>query len=93
MVKSEIMKSVIKSYLRGVLVAVTPLIAINSTDSWAYLMAIFAGVIGPALRAVDSKDPAFGMIADTIEVGIDKMAKASKKTTAKKAVKKTVKKQ
>lgn len=93
MVKSELMKSVIKSYLRGVITAITPLIAINNTDPWAYAMAIFAGVIGPALRAVDSKDPAFGMVADAIEVEIDKMARGSKKTTAKKAVKKTVKKQ
>jgi hypothetical protein len=45
----------------------------------AYLVAIFAGVIGPALRAMDSKDPAFGMVADIAEVEIDKLAKASAK--------------
>jgi hypothetical protein len=79
MVKESVMKSVIKSYVRGVLIAITPLISIHNTDPMAYLVAIFAGVIGPALRAMDSKDPAFGMVADIAEVEIDKLAKASAK--------------
>jgi hypothetical protein len=79
MVKESVMKSVIKSYVRGVLIAITPLITIHNTDPWAYLVAIFAGVIGPALRAMDSKDSAFGIVADIAEVKIDKLAKASAK--------------
>ena len=73
------MNSVLKSYIRGVLAAITPLIVIHSTDAWAYVVAIFAGVISPALRAMDKKDPAFGMIADAVEVEIDKLAKKSVK--------------
>jgi hypothetical protein len=79
MVKESVMKSVVKSYARGVLIAITPLISIHNTDVWAYVIAIFAGVIGPALRALDSKDPAFGIVADLVEVEIDKLAKASVK--------------
>jgi hypothetical protein len=79
MVKESVMKSVIKSYIRGVLIAITPLISIHNTDPMAYLVAIFAGVIGPALRAMDSKDASFGIVADIAEAEIDKLAKASAK--------------
>jgi len=69
------MKSVIKSYLRGVLVAIIPLVTIHNTDIWAYAVAVLAGVVSPALRAMDSKDPAFGMIADVVDAETDKLAK------------------
>lgn len=86
---NSVMKSIIKSYARGVLVAITPLLATNQTDPWMYVCAIFAGVIGPALRALDKKDPAFGLIADAIDVELHKLAKKSaKKKTAKKATRK-----
>lgn len=77
----SVMKSVVKSYLRGVLVAIIPLITIHNTDIWAYAVAVLAGVVSPALRAMDSKDPAFGMIADVVDAETDKLAKktASKK--------------
>ena len=70
--------AVIKSYTRGVLVAVTPLLATHNTDLWAYAVAIFAGVISPALRAIDKNDPAFGAVADVIEIELE--SKTKKKT-------------
>ena len=73
------MKAVIKSYLRGVLVAILPLITIGSTDIKAYVAAVGAGVLSPALRAMDKKDPAFGKIADAVDIELDKLAKADKK--------------
>jgi hypothetical protein len=79
------MTAIVKSYLRGVLVAITPLITIHNTDVWAYVVAVVAGVISPALRAMDSKDPAFGVVADVVEVETNKLAK---KTTKKAASKK-----
>jgi len=85
---NETMKCVIKSYLQGVLTEVTPLLAIHSTDAWAYAMAVVAGVIAPAIRAIDPKDQAFGIVADALVTEVDKMAHP----TAKKAVKKTAKK-
>lgn len=72
------MNSVIKSYLRGVLVAVLPLISIGSTDVKAYIAAVGAGVLSPALRAMDKKDPAFGKVADAVDIELDKLAKADK---------------
>ena len=77
------MLAIIKSYARGVLVAITPLLVIGSTDPKAYIAAIGAGVIAPALRAMDKKDPAFGKVADIIDLQVDKLAKADKKKTAK----------
>ena len=60
------MQSLLKSYARGVLTAVAPLLTIRCTDVWAYVAAIVAGVIAPALRALDKNDPAFGMVADAL---------------------------
>ncbi len=45
------MQSILKSYARGVIVAVIPLITIHETDMWAYAVAVIAGVVAPALRA------------------------------------------
>jgi hypothetical protein len=41
-------EAMLKSYARGVLTAITPLLAIRSTDLWAYVAAVVAGVIAPA---------------------------------------------
>jgi hypothetical protein len=76
---NEVMKSVVKSYVRGVLVAILPLLSINCTDPRAYVAAIAAGVVSPALRALDKKDPAFGMVANAVDVEIEKLVKADKK--------------
>ena len=67
--------AMLKSYLHGVLVAVTPLIAMHNTNAWAYLAAVVAGVIAPALRAIDKKDPCFGMVADIAETETAALAK------------------
>lgn len=75
------MKSMLKSYARGVLVAITPLLATNITDLRAYAIAIVSGVIAPALRAIDKNDPAFGAVADTVENAIIVAASNSKKKT------------
>lgn len=72
-------QSIVKSYLRGVLVAIIPLISIGETSLKAYVAAIGAGVVAPAIRALDKKDPAFGKIADAIDIEVNKLAKADKK--------------
>lgn len=75
------MKSMIKSYLRGVIVAITPLLATSITDWRAYVVAVVSGVIAPAIRAMDKNDPAFGAVADTVENAIIVAASKSKKKT------------
>ena len=76
--------AIVKSYLRGVLTAVSPLLAISCKDKWAYLAAVVAGVIAPALRAIDKNDPAFGVIADALVAEADtKVKKVAKPDTTK----------
>ena len=77
------MNSVVKSYLRGVLVAITPLLVIGSTEPKAYIAAVGAGVISPAIRSLDKKDPAFGKVADAVDVEVVKLAKADAKKVTK----------
>lgn len=88
---TPIMKSILKSYARGVIVAITPLLATNQTDIWLYAIAIVSGVISPALRAMDKKDPAFGMVADIVEHEVNKLAKTHKTKSAKKKATKKAK--
>ena len=78
---SDKQTAILKSYARGVITAVTPLLAVRSTDLRAYVAAVFAGVIAPALRAIDKNDPAFGLVADAATVEIDKLVKADKKAS------------
>jgi hypothetical protein len=40
-----------------------------------------AAVAGPAIRAINPKDPAFGFIANAVDVEIKALAKKSKKKT------------
>ena len=74
---NESIKSMLKSYLRGFVAAVTPLIAIGEMDWKTLLLAGAAAVIPPAIRALDKNDPAFGIIASVIETEIKKVAKKS----------------
>lgn len=54
------MRNAAKSYARSVIVACMPLLAINE-DRWqAYLYAALLAILGPAMRAIDPNDPAFG---------------------------------
>jgi hypothetical protein len=80
------MKSAIESYVRSFVIAA--LVAYNAgiTGAEDLLIAGAIATLGPALRAINPKDPAFGLIADTVEVELNKLAKADKKK--KKAVKK-----
>ena len=43
---------------------------------------LIAGLIataGPAIRAINPKDPAFGMVADAVDAELNKLAKADKR--------------
>lgn len=79
---SKATKEMIKSYLRGFIVAVAALYASGVKDWKMLLMAGLSAVIAPAIRAIDSKDPAFGMVADIAKKEIDKLAKADRKKSA-----------
>jgi hypothetical protein len=72
----------IKSALRHFAITAVALYAAGVTDIQALAFATAAAVVGPAIRGIDKKDPAFGLIADVVTAEIDKLAKASKKKTA-----------
>jgi hypothetical protein len=81
------MKSAIESYIRSFVIAA--LVAYNAgiTGTEDLVIAGLIATLGPALRAINPKDPAFGLIADTVEIELNKLAKADK-SKKKKAVKK-----
>lgn len=79
------MKLALESYARSFAVAALTAYSMGARDVEDVLIAGAIAILGPAIRAVNPKDPAFGMIADAVELELTKVAKADKK---KKAVKK-----
>jgi hypothetical protein len=51
----------------------------GSRDVEAIAIAGIAAVVVPALRAINPKDPAFGMVADIADAELKKLAKKSAK--------------
>ena len=86
---NEKMKAVLLSYARSFLVAVAATYAVpnNDMDLRGLLIAGLIAVAGPAIRAVNTKDPAFGLVADIVDSELKKLAKApvKKKAAVKKA--------
>ena len=79
------MKLVLESYARSFAVAALTAYSMGARDAQDIVIAGLIAILGPAIRAINPKDPAFGLIADTVTVELDKLAKSDKK---KKAVKK-----
>ena len=77
----------LKSAIRHFAITAAALYAAGVKDLSALAFATAAAVVGPAIRGIDKKDPAFGLVADVITAEIDKLAKASKKPAAKKKTK------
>ena len=73
------MNAMLASYARSFAVASLAVCSTGNTDAKQILIAGVIAVIGPALRALNDKDPAFGLVADVVTVQLDKLAKASKK--------------
>ena len=80
------MKQVLASYARSFLVAALTAYSLGARNIEDMVIAGLIATIAPAIRAVNPKDPAFGLIADTVEIELNKLATADKKK--KKAVKK-----
>ena len=77
------MDAMVASYARAFAVAVTALMASGEKDPKILAIAGVAAIVGPAIRAINPKDSAFGMVADGVELEIDKLLKAEQ--TKKKA--------
>jgi hypothetical protein len=74
-------RAALESYARSFVVAAIAVYSAGETDLRAILIAGLAAVAGPAIRAVNPKDPAFGFIADAVDVELKALAKKSKKKT------------
>ena len=73
------MKAAIESYARSFVVAAIAVYSAGETDIRAIFIAGLAAIAGPAIRAINPKDPAFGFIANAVDVEIKALAKKSKK--------------
>jgi hypothetical protein len=72
----------LKSAIRHFAITAAALYAAGVKDLTALAFATAAAVVGPAIRGIDKKDPAFGLVADLVTAEIDKLAKANKKKPA-----------
>lgn len=76
------MKLALESYARSFAVAALTAYSMGARDVEDLVIAGLIAILGPAIRAINPKDPAFGMIADTVVLELDKLAKAEKKKKA-----------
>lgn len=76
------LKAAVESYARSFVVAAIAVYSAGETDLKAILIAGAAAVAGPAIRAINPKDPAFGFIADAVDTEIKALAKKSVKKKA-----------
>ncbi len=77
------LQAVLTSYGRTFLAVVLYAFTQGETDLKSILIAGVIATVGPAIRAINPKDPAFGLIADKATTELNKLAKADKKKTAK----------
>jgi hypothetical protein len=70
--------AMLASYGRSFLAAATAVYATGNTDLKSIGIAALASTLPVALRAINPKDPAFGLIAGVVE---SELAKAAKKKT------------
>jgi hypothetical protein len=81
-------KALLASYGRTFLAAVIAVYATGNHDAKAILIAGAVATIGPAIRAINPRDPAFGIGADILTLELTKLATPHKrKAVAKKAAK------
>jgi hypothetical protein len=72
-------KAMLASYGRSFLAAATAVYATGNTDIKSIAIAALASTLPVALRAVNPKDPAFGLIAGFVETELAKVAKKKTK--------------
>ena len=76
-------KDLIKSAVRHFVLVAIAVYQVTGGDTKAFIYAFIAAIVGPAIRGVDKKDPAFGRISDFVTLELDKLAKADKKKKTK----------
>jgi hypothetical protein len=76
---NEKMKQMLSSYARSFIVAFLTAYAVGAMSIKELIIAGLIAVAGPAIRAVNPQDPAFGMVADAVDVELNKLAKRAAK--------------
>jgi hypothetical protein len=77
-------KAMLASFGRSFLGAAIAVYATGNTDVKSILIAAAAATVPVALRAINPKDPAFGLVASLAEAELKKAATPKKKAVAKK---------
>jgi hypothetical protein len=71
----ESTKLMVSSYARAFVAASLAVYATGEMDWRNLFFAGLSAIIGPIIRAINPKDPAFGMVADTVEIEVKKKVK------------------
>lgn len=71
---NEKLKAALASYVRSVLAAASALYLAGVTDPTDLAKALLAGLLPVALRALNKKDPAFGLVAKVVEPQLAKLS-------------------
>jgi hypothetical protein len=72
-------KAILTSALETFAAVVAAQYSVGNRDVEAIAIAGIAAVVVPALRAINPKDPAFGMVADIADAELKKLAKKTAK--------------
>lgn len=73
-------KAIIKSALRHFVLVAVPVWEVSGGDVKAFAWGVAAAIVGPAIRAIDKNDPAFGKLADVVGKELAKKPARRKKT-------------
>ena len=76
-------KAVIESYVRAFVVALGVAYSDGFQGAEEILIAAVIAFAGPAIRAINPNDPAFGLVADAVTQEVTKLAKANGKKKTK----------
>lgn len=76
-------QDIVKSAARHFVLTAIAVYEVTGGDAKAFIYALAAAIIGPAIRGIDKTDPAFGRVADWATAELDKLAKADKKKKTK----------
>ena len=70
-------KAILESYGRSFVVAALAVLTTGETSIKAIALGGLVAIAGPAIRALNPKDAAFGLVADRIDVEVKALAKKS----------------
>ena len=73
-------QAILESYARSFIVAALAVYGTGETSLNNIALAGLAAIAGPAIRAINPKDKAFGLVADGVDKELQKLVKKSTST-------------